>query len=780
MINQEIEKLREELENQNNSYRQINIETFLHFSCDNQKFQKLVSKFGVKDINVFKNNILNILINKQPEPNAQANNQIPQQRPQNGPVDYNDQNALLAQIAQNPNREREILEPQDLPEIDPLFNAVYEKAQRLTANPNATDDEVAETDPTYYTFLKALFEVSEETNNPLYVNFLAKRGLNFQLLLQGENALIESVCSNLNEWAEQLEETEALDVLGRDKEIVEISRALGKLKKSSVALLGEMGVGKTKIVEGLALKLVNDENLPSTVANSVIFMLKNAPIENASMQQNDLEMRAKIIMDEFKDQKEDGKDPILFIDDISDLGGSGLSSSASFLDILKPYILSGELRCIGACTQSQWTSITSENKKLGVRFHKVKVKETTQEETVEILKNLKHIFEAKHDLEYTDQALERCVELSAEFLKNEKFPEKAIDLLDYSGSMHKINMKETVGLSEMEESIAEKKSISIERVRNNVTAKNKKKVSLAKQIKNKVFGQDEHIDKIVEIIEISQAGLKEENKPVGSFLLLGSTGVGKTETAIQISKALDTHLERIDMSELMERHSVSKLIGTSAGYIGYGDEPRLSKVLSENPHCVLLLDEIEKAHPDVQKLFLQAMDNGCITDSKNNKLSFENVIILMTSNAGANELKSRSIGIGRDQRADSVDKALGSIKNQFLPEFLGRLNETVMYNNLSKDSLLKVVDRSIAEINAMPGLKKKNISIDLSKKAKNYILDNSDYQNYGGRNVKKVVNDLIKVKLSKEILYGDALKENSTVKVDVKKGVIDFNFTEND
>lgn len=631
---------------------------------------------------------------------------------------------------------------------------------------------------TFVNFFASMIEILQETDNTEMLYILQQSGFDFESFLgqdSNQDSVINELCTNLNE--------EAINgnidhVIGRDKEILKVIEILGKRKKNNPVLTGKAGIGKTCIAEGLALKIVNGE-VPHTIKNAVIYNLQIANMVAGTSFRGQFEEKMMKLLNEFEAiEKKGDVMPVLFIDEIHSIVGSGNSNGLDFSNIIKPALAKGLLRTLGATTSDEWQKFITDDKALKRRFSEVKVIEPTREETIEILKGAKKYYEAKHELKFTEESLVKAVDLSIKYITDSALPDKALDLIDYAGAVMRISKKKKVILEDIEFSLSKHRNISLENIRS-VDLKEETSERLEKRLKESIFGQNHAIETVSKVIERHQAGLTLGDKPIGSFLFIGPTGVGKTELAKTIASEMKCHFERIDMSEFMEPHSVSKLIGAPPGYVGFDNGGSLTRTLEDNPHCVLLLDEMEKAHPKIQNILLQAMDNARVTDSKGNEISFKNVVIIMTSNIGARESRVRSVGL---TKSNEVSKSNGrkELDNFFSPEFLGRLNSVVEFNSLGLEFMSSIVHKTISTLNEHV-LNSKNIVLDLSKDAVKFIVEKGSNSAFGARPLEAFIKDNILEAITESILYGkikdNLLSEKGTkVTVRIKNSKMSYSY----
>jgi ATP-dependent Clp protease ATP-binding subunit ClpA len=568
---------------------------------------------------------------------------------------------------------------------------------------------------------------------------------------------LEMYATNLNEKAEK---GEIDPLIGRDFEVERISQILIRRRKNNPLLVGEAGVGKTAIVEGIA-KLIYEKKAPLPIAESVVYALDMGALVAGTKYRGDFEKRLKALIVDLKKKK----NAILFIDEIHTIIGAG-SASGSVMDaanLLKPLLSSGQIRCVGSTTFQEFRGIFERDHALARRFQKVDVLEPSVDETYEILKGLKSKFEDHHKLKYTAKALKGAAELSDKHITDRFLPDKAIDILDEAGASQRLlpdyKKKKTVGIADIESIVAKIARIP----EKSVSASDKTQLAdLASNLKMVVFGQDKAIDSLSTSIKLARAGLRDGTKPIGSFLFAGPTGVGKTEVCKQLSRILGVELVRFDMSEYMERHTVSRLIGAPPGYVGFDQGGLLTDAVTKNPHSVVLLDEIEKAHPDVYNLLLQVMDHGTLTDNNGRKADFRNVILIMTTNAGAEAMSRASIGFSmQDHQSDGME----AIKKMFAPEFRNRLDDIVQFGELSIDVIKTVVDKFLVQLQSQ--LDEKKVFLEVDEKARLWLAQNGYDPKMGARPMERVIQEKVKKPLAEEVLFGNLSKSGGTVKVTV-------------
>lgn len=576
---------------------------------------------------------------------------------------------------------------------------------------------------------------------------------------------LESFACNLNQLAKQ---GQIDPLIGRDKELERTIQVLCRRRKNNPLLVGEAGVGKTAIAEGLAWRIVEGQ-VPEVIQNSVIYSLDIGSLLAGTKYRGDFEKRFKTILK----QLEKEKDAILFIDEIHTIIGAGAASGGQVdaANLIKPLLSSGKLRCIGSTTYQEYNTIFEKERALSRRFQKIDVVEPSIDDTTKILMGLKPKYEAHHDVRYTNKALRAAVELSAKYINERHLPDKAIDVIDEAGARVRLmpanRRRKTVGVAEIEAMVAKMARIP----EKSVSSSDKDILkNLDKKMKMLVFGQDKAIEVLSESIKLTRAGLGAENRPVGSFLFAGPTGVGKTEVTVQLSKLLGIELLRFDMSEYGERHSVSRLIGAPPGYVGYDQGGLLTDAVIKHPHAVVLLDEIEKAHPDVFNLLLQVMDNGTLTDNNGRKADFRNVILVMTTNAGVAETVKKSIGMIQQ---DHSHDAMAEIKKVFTPEFRNRLDHVIWFNSLDERVIHQVVDKFIVELQVQ--LDARGVSLEVSEDARHWLAVKGYDRDMGARPMGRVIQDQLKKPLANELLFG-SLVEGGTVKVDLADDHLTFKY----
>ncbi|QGV96558.1 ATP-dependent Clp protease ATP-binding subunit ClpA [Klebsiella pneumoniae] len=583
----------------------------------------------------------------------------------------------------------------------------------------------------------------------------------------GGEERMENFTTNLN----QLARVGGIDpLIGREKELERAIQVLCRRRKNNPLLVGESGVGKTAIAEGLARRIVQGD-VPEVMADCTIYSLDIGSLLAGTKYRGDFEKRFKALLK----QLEQDTNSILFIDEIHTIIGAGAASGGQVdaANLIKPLLSSGKIRVIGSTTYQEFSNIFEKDRALARRFQKIDITEPSVEETVQIINGLKPKYEAHHDVRYTAKAVRAAVELAVKYINDRHLPDKAIDVIDEAGARARLmpvsKRKKTVNVADIESVVARiaripEKSVSRS---DRDTLKNP-----GDRLKMLVFGQDKAIEALTEAIKMARAGLGHEHKPVGSFLFAGPTGVGKTEVTVQLAKALGIELLRFDMSEYMERHTVSRLIGAPPGYVGFDQGGLLTDAVIKHPHAVLLLDEIEKAHPDVFNLLLQVMDNGTLTDNNGRKADFRNVVLVMTTNAGVRETERKSIGlIQQDNSPDAMDE----IKKIFTPEFRNRLDNIIWFDHLSTTVIHQVVDKFIVELQVQ--LDQKGVSPEVSQEARDWLATKGYDRAMGARPMGRVIQDNLKKPLANELLFGSLVDGGQvTVSLDSDKNTLTYDF----
>ncbi|MEB5970748.1 ATP-dependent Clp protease ATP-binding subunit ClpA [Pantoea dispersa] len=583
----------------------------------------------------------------------------------------------------------------------------------------------------------------------------------------GGEERMENFTTNLN----QLARVGGIDpLIGRDKELERAIQVLCRRRKNNPLLVGESGVGKTAIAEGLAWRIVQGD-VPEVMKECTIYSLDIGSLLAGTKYRGDFEKRFKALLK----QLEQDNNSILFIDEIHTIIGAGAASGGQVdaANLIKPLLSSGKIRVMGSTTYQEFSNIFEKDRALARRFQKIDITEPSVEETVQILNGLKPKYEAHHDVRYTAKAVRAAVELAVKYINDRHLPDKAIDVIDEAGARARLvpvsKRKKTVNVSDIESVVARIARIPEQSV--SATDRDTLK-NLGDRLKMLVFGQDNAIEALTEAIKMSRAGLGQERKPVGSFLFAGPTGVGKTEVTVQLAKALGIELLRFDMSEYMERHTVSRLIGAPPGYVGFDQGGLLTDAVIKHPHAVVLLDEIEKAHPDVFNLLLQVMDNGMLTDNNGRKADFRNVVVVMTTNAGVRETERKSIGL--IQQDNSTD-AMEEIKKIFTPEFRNRLDNIIWFRHLDTEVIHQVVDKFIVELQAQ--LDAKGVSLEVSDDARDWLAEKGYDKAMGARPMARTVQENLKKPLANELLFGSLVDGGSvSVALDKEKNQLTYHF----
>lgn len=578
---------------------------------------------------------------------------------------------------------------------------------------------------------------------------------------------LDKYATNLNLRAE---EGKIDPLIGRDHEVERASQVLCRRRKNNPLLVGEAGVGKTAIAEGLARRIVDGE-VPDVLAESTIYSLDLGALVAGTKYRGDFEKRLKSILTQIK--KEEGA--ILFIDEIHTIIGAGAASGGVMdaSNLIKPMLASGELKCIGSTTYQEYRGIFEKDRALSRRFQKIDVVEPSVDQTFEILKGLKARYEEFHEVKYSTNALKTAAELSGRYINDRFLPDKAIDVIDEAGASHRVKGatakgKKSITVKDIEAIVAKIARIPEKSVSSTDMDKLK---TLSRDLKMLVFGQDDAIDTLGAAIKMSRSGLGPQDKPIGSFMFAGPTGVGKTEVTRQLAQVMGIELTRFDMSEYMERHTVSRLIGAPPGYVGFDQGGLLTDAVVQNPHSVVLLDEIEKAHPDVFNLLLQVMDHGTLTDNNGRKADFRNVILIMTTNAGAESISRTTMGFTQQ---DHTSDGMEAVTKMFTPEFRNRLDGIIQFKPLDKSIILNVVDKFIIELEAQ--LEEKNVQIDFNPDAKTWLAENGFDARMGARPMARLISENIKKPLADEILFGKLSKGGRVNVMLDDKGEITFEF----
>ena len=588
---------------------------------------------------------------------------------------------------------------------------------------------------------------------------------------QGEEGIADSSSNPLDSFATNLnleaEQGRVDPLIGREDEVTRVIQVLSRRRKNNALLVGESGVGKTAVAEGLA-KLIVEKTVPEVLAQSVIYSLDLGALLAGTKYRGDFEKRFKALLAELKKNEH----AILFIDEIHTIIGAGAASGGVMdaSNLLKPALTSGNMRCIGSTTYQEYRGIFEKDRALSRRFQKIDVDEPDVDTTYRILKGLKSRFEEHHDLRYSDKALKAASELAGKYINDRYMPDKAIDVIDEAGAFQRLQpaskRKKLIQVPDMERVVAAMARIPPKHVSSSDIDSLK---NLEPNLKMVVFGQDPAIASLSTAIKLSRAGLNESEKPIGSFLFSGPTGVGKTEISRQLAKIMGIELLRFDMSEYMERHTVSRLIGAPPGYIGFDQGGLLTEAVTKNPHCVLLLDEIEKAHPDVFNLLLQVMDHGTLTDNNGRKADFRNVILIMTTNAGAQEMARSSIGFTEQNHTTD---GMEIIKKAFTPEFRNRLDGIIQFGSLTPETIRTVIDKFLVDLQVQ--LDEKKVLLNVDEDAVDWLVEHGYSESMGARPMARLIQEKLKRALAEDILFGDLADNGGEVFVTVKDGKIEL------
>lgn len=584
-------------------------------------------------------------------------------------------------------------------------------------------------------------------------------------LNEGKQKPLDQFASNLN----QLALDGRIDpLIGRDNEIERTVQVLCRRRKNNPLLVGEAGVGKTAIAEGLAKRIVDGE-VPEILADAVIYSLDMGSLLAGTKYRGDFEKRLKAVIQQIKDEP----NAVLFIDEIHTIIGAGATSGGTMdaSNLIKPVLSSGELKCIGSTTFQEYNSVFEKDRALARRFQKIDVNEPSVEETYEILKGLRSRFEDHHQVKYTMAALKAAAELAARYINDRHLPDKAIDVIDEAGANRRLkpsaSRKKTISVTDIEEIVAKIARIPPKTVSSSDMDMLK---NLERDLKMVIFGQESAIEQLTSAIKMARSGLRDDTKPIGSFLFAGPTGVGKTEVTKQLALRMGVEMLRFDMSEYMERHTVSRLIGAPPGYVGYDEGGLLTDAVNKHPHSVLLLDEIEKAHPDVFNLLLQVMDHGTLTDTNGRKIDFRNVILVMTSNAGAENISRKSLGFTKQ---DHASDAMEAVKRIFTPEFRNRLDGIIQFNALTDAVIRSVVDKFVVKLEAQ--LQQKGVTLLVNEAARDWLAAKGYDPLMGARPMERVIQEHIKRPLADALLFGE-LANGGRVEVSVEHDTLALNY----
>ncbi len=573
-----------------------------------------------------------------------------------------------------------------------------------------------------------------------------------------ENEILETYCVNLNKKAE----CDAIDpLIGRQDEINRCVQILCRRRKNNPILVGDPGVGKTAIAEGLA-RLIVYKHAPSAIENMTIYALDMGALLAGTRYRGDFEERLKSIINILQNKR----DVILFIDEIHTVIGAGATSGGAMdaSALLKPILQTGQLNCIGSTTYKEYRQHFEKDRALARRFQKVDVKEPSKKETLKILSGLKSHFEKFHSVRYTQDSLKSSIDLSVRYIPEKKLPDKAIDLIDEAGASQKLlpssKRRKTINTRDIESIVSKIAKVPVKHISQSDAQLLR---HLPSDLKRVIYGQDRAIEELSAAVKLSRAGLREEEKPIGCYLFSGPTGVGKTELAKQLARLMQIELLRFDMSEYMEKHTISRMLGAPPGYVGHDQGGQLTDAVDQHRHCVLLFDEIEKAHPDIFNILLQVMDNGQLTDSNGKMVDFRNTILIMTTNAGASESSQNSIGFGRGKKTGEEEKAIIRL---FAPEFRNRLDAIIQFSDLSMDIIERIVEKFIAQLETQ--LMDRDISFELTKEVRHFLAKLGYNKEFGARPMARIIQEKIKKPLADEILYGK-LKKGGSVRILIDK-----------
>ena len=654
-------------------------------------------------------------------------------------------NVLVATFAETDSHALYFLQNQDVTRLDVVSFISHGISQVESSSNDEDDDDEPDSSPNQWE--RAFADSDDEAlDNPL-----------------------EAYCSDLVERARN---GHIDPLIGRKAEIERTVQVLCRRRKNNPVFVGEAGVGKTAIAEGLARKISNSE-VPEVLRNATIYALDMGGLLAGTKFRGQFEQRLKAVIKALKEEE----DAILFIDEIHTIVGAGATSSGTMdaSNILKPALAEGSVRCIGSTTHEEYRKSFERDRALARRFQKIDIVEPTIEETYDILKGLRSYYEDYHNVEYTDEALRAAAELAAKHMRERALPDKAIDVIDEVGSRHRVHPdrydSNVIDVEDVEEVVSK-----IARIPDiNVKGSEKDRLAtLDETLRDNVYGQDDAIKSVVQAVKLSRAGLTKPDKPVGSFIFAGPTGVGKTELAKQLAAGLGIEFIRFDMSEYMERHAVSRLIGAPPGYIGHDKGGLLTERIRENPHCVLLLDEIEKAHQDIFNVLLQVMDTAKLTDNEGREADFRNVVLIMTSNAGADKLTENVVGFGR---GIDTSRSMKAIEKTFSPEFRNRLDDIVIFNTLPKEVVLKIVDKFVREMEFQ--LSDRDVEVELSDEAREWLAEEGYDEVLGARPLERVIQEKVKRPLADEILFGE-LEHGGVVYVELEDDDISFDFDPNE
>lgn len=673
------------------------------------------------------------------------------------------------------------------PEISPSIQRVIQRSA-LHAQSSGKDDirainilvSIFQEEESYAVYLlkkyeldrfKIVQEVAHGTDSPL-TDYGDEEGFEEGVAKKSKKQdALQRYSKNLNEMAIQ----DKIDpIIGRDNELKRIGQILCRRNKNNPLLVGDAGVGKTAVAEGLAWAIVN-KKVPKILENTEIYSLDMAALLAGTKFRGDFEARFQAVLKELDKKSDEGVLPIIFMDELHVIMGAGSTSGGSMdaSNLLKPALNAGKIRCMGSTTHEEYRRFVEKDHAFDRRFQKVEILEPSFDDTYKILKGLRHKYEEHHGVKYSDNVLKTAIKLASKYITDRKLPDKAIDVIDEAGAMAQLVPKSRKKLNITINDVEDVISFLAKVPKQTIAGSEKDKLqNLERNIKLLIFGQDDAIKKVTDAVIMSRSGLGNVEKPMACFLFTGPTGVGKTELARQLAFNLGVNFERFDMSEYMEKHAVSKLIGAPPGYIGHDRGGILTDAIKKNPYSVLLLDEIEKAHEDIFNILLQVMDHGVLTDSHGRSTDFRNIALIMTTNAGAKEMDSGIIGLA-DKQEDFSGKRDKVIKNFFTPEFRNRLDAIINFNKLNDENILKIVDKFLAELEIQ--LLDKKIDVKFSDEIKKWIAKNGFDHKMGARPIARLIDNDIKRSLSHEILFGKLVKGGS-VTIDLKNNKPFFNF----
>jgi len=721
-----------------NKHEFLTLEHLLIELCKDEDIKKFLKsknvsyKFIVNDLNNYiETQLKTIIVSEDIKPSPSASfervlKRAAQHVQSSGKKEVKSLNILVAMFSEKDSFAVYFLEKNNVTRLDLVSYISHKKSKNLNNTNNNTDDNEGEQE--------------KEKNN-----------------------ILEKYCINLNKKALK---GKIDPLIGRELEIERTTQILCRRLKNNPLFVGDPGVGKTALAEGIAKNIVEGK-VPKILQNVIVYTLEMATLLAGTRYRGDFEERLNSILDEVTKDKNN----ILFIDEIHTVIGAGATSGGSIdaSNILKPALANGTLRCIGSTTYTEYRKYFEKDSALVRRFQKVDINEPNIEDTLEIIKGVAPNFEKFHTVKYSDDVLMAAVNLSAKFINDRKLPDKAIDIIDEIGARYNLlNSKKAVSVKDVEDTVAKIAKIPSKNITNNDA---KTLVNLKRNLKLSIFGQDKAIEELTRVVKLSRSGLRDDGKTIGSYLFVGPTGVGKTEIAKVLAKALNINLLRFDMSEYIERHSVSRLIGSPPGYVGFDQGGALTEAVNKNPNSVVLLDEIEKAHPDIFNILLQVMDYGKLTDHNSRTVDFRNVILIMTSNVGAEELDKNIIGFNKS--IDSKDNET-EINKMFSPEFRNRLDSIIKFDFLSKKIMYYIVEKAV---NALEGqLIEKNIFIELSDKARKYLVDKGYDVKFGARPLERLIQKKIKEPLADQILFGK-LKKGGKIIIDLVREEIKIKYT---